>query len=65
MIKFVFRYVVYLFGMTSTQSKLNVVNVVVRAALTNLLTFYPVKKVPVYDQHLLKPPTDPSLIKVT
>ena len=36
----------------------------VRAAAENLNKFDPVKKVPVYDQHLQKPSNDSSLVRV-
>lgn len=65
MMTFIFRYISYLFEKSEELDKLTVVHEIVKAAIDNLHRLDPVRKVPVYDQHLLRPQTDPSLIRVT
>lgn len=64
MLTFLFKYVGELYNREGDRSKLISLNKVIKAAAENLAKFDPVKKVPVYDQHLQKPPSDPSLIRV-
>jgi hypothetical protein len=64
MLTFLYKYVAELFAREGDKGKLVALNRVVRAAAENLIKFDPVKKVPVYDQHLQKPPTDSTLIRV-
>jgi hypothetical protein len=65
MLTFAFRYVKELFNREGERSKLGALYGLVQAGTENLLQFDPVKKVPVYDQHLVKPQTDTTLIRVT
>lgn len=62
---FAFGYVAYLFQREGDKQKLTPIHQVLKAALENMMALDPVKKVPVYDQHLVKPQTDSSLIRVT
>jgi hypothetical protein len=64
MLGFCFKYICFLFGQAQAKEGLAAVQAVLRAGLGNLVKFDPVKKVPVYDQHLLKPTTDAALIRV-
>lgn len=65
MMTFAFGYVFYLFERGGEKEKLGAIHRILHAALENMMKLDPVKKVPVYDQHLVKPQTDPSLIRVT
>jgi hypothetical protein len=40
------------------------VPVILTRAFENFNRFKPIKKVPVYDQHLIKPETDPTVIRI-
>ncbi len=65
MVVFVFRYIGYLFKEVKDKSKLNELYKLVYAGLQRMMLLDPVRKVPVYDKHLIRPQTDFSLTRVT
>jgi hypothetical protein len=53
-----------MFDQVPEKQKLSKIPLVLIRAFENFNRFKPIKKVPVYDQHLIKPETDPSVIRI-
>ena len=64
MVSFCFKYTTFLFAQSPDKHKLLPLHQLLKSSMANLVSFDPVKKLPSYDQHLAKPKTDPSLIRV-
>lgn len=53
-----------MFDQVPEKEKLAKLPAVLTRAFVNFDRFKPIKKVPVYDQHLIKPETDPTVIRI-
>ena len=53
-----------MFDQVPEKSKLSKLPLILVRSFENFNRFKPIKKVPVYDQHLIKPETDPSIIRI-
>lgn len=63
-LSFLYKYVGYLFEQVPEKTKLAKLHLVVVKSLENFSQFKPIKKVPIYDQHLVRPDPDTSLIRI-